>query len=502
MELITTIKLFTILTGAALTGAELIKAADKKEIAKGEIRKDTKELEDLKGNDGLIFAKDIQLSSIENMTGSIIVGPTGTRKTSTLFISNLLENNIRGSIIVTDPKGEIMEKTAYYQEHICNRKILKIDPFTAAGDNINLLKNCKDYTEVQELSNTLLLNGSLTVNGNNNNSEWLQMAEPLLTAALLYAKMQDSKYQNIKFALNLIINLTTDELDIIFNEAGGEVLRTWNIFKSVGEADKTEGGIKITLSSNLRSFINNTINNVFCSDSSFEIEDLRKNEYILYIVYPEHKSQVLAPVMAALMEQLLNRLIETTGNNIYFLVDELCNIGYIPNLDSKASTIRSRNISFNCCTQGISQLIDRYGEKKTNTILNNLTTKIVYESLTDIDSLNYFTTLCGEMKIQTTGNTISTGGSSKSYSENKRKVIDMYDLRCMDKDKLLFITSNKSPIIASKNVYYENEKYLNRIHKYKYNKKILTRSLSDDERINDIKLYCIEKLINNDGYLR
>ncbi|MFR1908637.1 MAG: hypothetical protein ACLS28_24180 [Clostridium neonatale] len=42
----------------------------------------------------------------------------------------------------------------------------------------------------------------------------MQMAEPLLAAALLYAKELEYPFNNIEFAFKLIINLDTEQLEM------------------------------------------------------------------------------------------------------------------------------------------------------------------------------------------------------------------------------------------------------------------------------------------------
>jgi ABC-type polar amino acid transport system ATPase subunit len=75
----------------------------KEKLANGHlITKD--DIKDILGNDGLILSKDIQLRQKYDYEGSVIFGATGSKKTTSIYAPNLLRNDIKGSIIVTDPK--------------------------------------------------------------------------------------------------------------------------------------------------------------------------------------------------------------------------------------------------------------------------------------------------------------------------------------------------------------------------------------------------------------
>ncbi|WP_162266608.1 type IV secretory system conjugative DNA transfer family protein, partial [Clostridium botulinum] len=176
------------------------------------------------GNTGLILSKDIQLKEQFDFEGSVTIAPTGSGKTSSFFFPNLLSNNIKGSIIVTDPKEELFKLTSKYQERICGRKVLKFSPLSpGTSEKYNLLTSCKDDSEIVELASTLLFNGALSIELSTGKKtggvEWIQMAEPLLAAALLYAKNLEYPFNNIEFAFKLIINLDTEQLDSLFNSS-------------------------------------------------------------------------------------------------------------------------------------------------------------------------------------------------------------------------------------------------------------------------------------------
>lgn len=244
MNIIEQLKLFTLFAGSGIAFSEIYSAYAKnklnkiEKLAKGHII-NKNDIKDMTGNDGLIISKDIQLKEKFDFEGSAIIGPTGSGKTTSFFFTNLLSNNLKGSIIVTDPKGELFKLTSEYQEKVCKRKVLKFKPLSPSeSEKYNLLTSCKDDSEVIELANNLLINGSLsielTTGKATGGAEWVQMAEPLLAAALLYAKRLEYPFNNIEFSLKILTTLSTEQLNELFtNSKNNSCIDQWNIFKMV-----------------------------------------------------------------------------------------------------------------------------------------------------------------------------------------------------------------------------------------------------------------------------
>lgn len=485
---------FTIATGVALIGGQLASMyikndkVDKQANAK---IKNTKELEKFKGANGLKLSKNMQLKQKIDFEGCCIIAPTGAGKTSGYFYPNLLSNNLKGSIIVVDPKGELYRDTAHFQNKICGRKVIRFSPLEPEiSERYNLLEQCKDTTEVCQLASILLLNGALSVelmSGKKTNGvEWIQMAEPLLAAALLYVKDLGKPYNTIENAFQLVISLTGRELKEILGENKNKDVRTqFRIFKSAGGSDRTIGSIKVTLATNMKLFVDKNIN-IISSYSTFNAKDFRERPTILYLTFPERKSIYLAPFIAPFFSQFIDKLLDNYDKNslpVHFLMDEFANIGMINNMSVHAATVRSRKISLSVCLQSISQLQQVYGKDNAQAILNNLKTKMILPSLNDLDTLNYISNLCGNTEIKTKSKTVSKDATTISYSKNIKKLLNIDEIRCLDDDKILILMHNKQPVIDYQDIYYKNEIYLNNVVEskdIKVNYKILSADNFED----------------------
>lgn len=474
MEYIAPIIKFAMLGGSALAFGEiaslLLSNRKIEKLANNEIT-DHKQSNKFKGNDGLILSKNIQLKEKFDYEGVSVFGSTGSGKTSKLFFTNLLINNIRGSIVVTDPKGELFEKTSKYQQDICKRKVYKIDFSNPSySDKYNLLENCNDTQEVLQLASSLLVNGSLALElqtgKKSGGIEWVQMAEPLLASALLYTKELKYPYNNVEFAFQLILTLNTDQLLLLFqNSKNIEAMTQFNIFMQVAGADRTEGSIKITLATNMKAFTDKKINQIN-SKTTLDINQFRKQESILYINYPERKSSYYSPYVAPFFNSIIDRLLDSHTSNslsIHMMFDEFGNIGMLNNMSSNLATSRSREISFMICLQSISQLNQIYGQYNTKSILNNLKSKILLPGASDLDTINYISSLCGNIEINTQSKSKSDNKESINYSKTKRKMFEDGELRTLNDNDALIVLSNKQPILDEVEMYFEHDRYKNNI---------------------------------------
>ena len=411
--------------------------------------------------------------------------------------------------MVTDPKGELYKLTSGYQKNICKRKVYKIDfTNTDYSERYNLLSNCKNSEEVIQLASNLLLNGALSIELASGKKaggvEWIQMAEPLLAAVMLYVRGLEKPFNTIEFALQLILNLNNSQLKGLIDKSRNvDAITQYDIFLMVGGADRTEGSIKITLASNMKLFTTKDVNRISI-DTTFSIEDFRRDESILYVIYPERKSNYLAPFIAPLFSQIIDKLIDSYNNKsipIHLLFDEFGNIGMLSNMSINAATVRSREISLVTCLQSITQLQQVYGLNSSKTILNNLKTKIILPGVTDIDTINYISSLCGIKEINTKSTSYSGEKESTSYSKSKKKIFEDGELRTLEDNKALILSNNKMPVLDDITLYFQSELKENVMEEVKY-RKLYSNIYSFKKEIDNIKSLNNEQELEDDNARR
>ena len=290
------------------------------------------------------------------------------------------------------------------------------------------------------------------------NPDFINMAKPLLASALLYVWYIRNNLNTIANAIDLITNSSLQQLfDLLGKSNFPEVKRQFNSFFQAAGSQKTVASIKVTLSSNLQIFIDPTIREL-TSRNTIDFAELRRTPTALYINYPERHAVRIAPLLSIFFHQLIDELMndENLIENylpVFFLFDEMGNIGIIPNLATLVSTVRSRKISFLCCLQSKNQLKSLYGNED-ETILGNLKTKVIYGALQDLDTTRYVSELCGDVEIKTVAENRTENiniANSYNYSLSKKRLFTADEIRRLSTDKILYLDNT--------NVYYTQSKY-------------------------------------------
>jgi len=445
------------------------------------------EMDGLTGKDGFVLSKHVRLSKKASFEHVAILGPTGSGKSTSFFIPNLLELDGSTSVVVSDPKKEMYNLTHKHLESL-GYNVKLIEPFNADVIYNPLLITNKDITEVKEIAQMIMINGNksyeIATGASSSNAEWLAMAAPLLTAAMIYS-LHKGKRKDIIEAKEIISKApNTQALEELFKQVPS-AYREFLTFNQASRASKTISGIKITLFNALQLFDDDKIRK-FVS-TPFEKEELkdegktlykaqihklfhphmlRAEPTVLFVNVPERKATYLMPLMSVFYSQLLNKCMDKDeGMPILFMLDEFANIGNIPNIANVIATARSRDIGISIGLQGMEQLKRNYGEDNAHDILNNLKTKVIFTGLTG-NSAKYVSDLAGYTTMKTTSESTSKDSSNKTTSQQRRELLTPDEVRRMEDDKVLIIAHNKNAVKDDKNQYFLVDKYRKIIKKY------------------------------------
>lgn len=446
------------------------------------------ELKELSGPDGYSISRRFRLSASKSYEHVLVLGPTGSGKSSSFFIPNMLDMDGSHSVVVTDPKGEMHKISKEYLTSI-GYDVVKINPLKTEDTEFyyNPILITEDDQEIHELAQIILTNGGKSVEmstgASSSNSEWINMSVPLFAAAMAYVK-QFGKRKSIPEAIDIILKDSLEELEEKFSK-DKFAYRQFLVFKSSAGSEKTLSSIKSVLTTNVQLFLEEKIEQFVTLPPKYDEEgkkvpdmsklfrpkSLRDRPTALFVCVPEDKANYMMPLMSAFYTQLFN--MSTTypdGQPILFYLDEFANIGVIPIITSVVTTARSRRIGISLGLQGVEQLERNYGKENATTILNNLKTKLVFSGLTG-DSAKYVSDLSGFTTIETKNYTQNSGqpgqdmitnifsGNSVSKSGTRRELITPDEVRRMKEDTVLIIAHNKNPVYDKKNTYYNQDKY-------------------------------------------
>ena len=450
-----------------------------------------RELNGLTGTDGFTISKNVRLSAEKSYEHVMVLGPTGSGKSSSFFIPNLLDLDGIHSAVVTDPKGEMYELTSPYLESL-GYNIVKLEPLHPERNEFfyNPLAIIDDSTEIRNIAQLILTNGNkaveISTGSSSSGAEWINMSIPLLAASFAYVK-EFGKTKSIPEAIDIILNGNLKSMDEMFRKCP-DAYKLFLIFKSAGESEKTISSIKSVLTTNVQLFTDPKVAKfvtapMVYNEDGEKIPDeerlfnpliLRKKPTVLFVCVPEAKATMMMPLMSVFFTQLLEITMEQkTGQPILYMLDEFANIGVIPSIATVTATARSRKIGISIGIQGVEQLKRNYGDENAEDIMNNLKTKMIYSGLTGT-SAQYVSDLAGVTTIETKsystqntpGQDVVTSiftGPSVQKSGTRREVITPDEVRRMDEDKVLIIAHNRNPVFDAKNSYFKQKKYTEKI---------------------------------------
>lgn len=373
-----------------------------------------------KEKNGLLLGKDFYLP--EDKRGNIntlVVAGSGAGKSSAFIIPNIL--NMLGSYVITDPWGEVYEKTHKYLED--NGYIVKTVNYAKNKDDYkyNPLNHIKDEKDIDILADILI---------QNDDDEFWNESCKCLMKTILYYVMQKEEKKDLLTCFKLI-SLKKDELFEKLDNfpENSKLSKYYSILKTYPE--KTYASVVSTAVMKL-AFVINKIEEDRNYDEKFDFTDLRKNKIAIFLTCEENSKEdkkMINIFISQLLSQL--KIYDDSEKNIYFILDEVNIFGKIYELPRNIQTARARRISINLLTNNLENLKKVYGDDFYS-IINTIDTQLLLGTMLKSD-IDYFSDITG---------------LDNEFIKND-----------LGRDKVLIYESGLKPIIAEKQYFYDNEEW-------------------------------------------
>lgn len=359
----------------------------------------------------ILFRQDNIAYSDPSEAHSLIVGDTGSMKTLRFVLPLIYSCAKAGeSMVVVDPKGELARKTSLYLKkmgystHIINLRKPQESPdrWNPLGGVQRLYVEGKSGRKEAILQlNDILNNLFFTRSTADKDKYWnesagqlalgiceliLNLEEELTMNNLLkwrYEKLQDG-------TLKRYYNAISSDSNIYQNLAGYMGLT----------AETTKSCILSTFDQLIRVFKSSPALTEMISEDTFNIEDVGVKKTVVFLVIPDEKTtfHFLASLFVSqCYEKQLDIADKYNGTlpiRVNFILEEFCNMPQIPDLVAMLTAARSRNIRFHMVIQSYSQMVDKYNENISKTILDNCG-NLIYLHTREISFLNYISQLAG-----------------------------------------------------------------------------------------------------------
>lgn len=418
-------------------------------------------------NRGLVIDGKRKLSLERSFRHLLLVAPTGSGKTTSYIIPNVL-NLENASAVVTDPSGEIFNKTSgYLHSKGFNVKAINVRDLKNTF-RFNPLQRANTHTEIKKVSDVLV--NSAFPGSRGDQQFWNDGAKNIINILIRCLKRESSKFQNLhnlRFLLNSFGFDGSPLNDFIVRNTEGD-RQTFEEFKGfISNDEKVIQGALATAKTALDKFSDPEL--CFLSaEETLNFESLRKEKTALFLIVPEHEIKYYGFYISLLYTQIFAYCMDSSSDvenmlPVFFLLDEFGNTGAIPNFSNLITTLRKRKCSCSIVLQDMEQLVNTYGKSEASTIINGGCSSRIFFPGLSLQTCEELERTLGRSTIRYIESGTHKLGEETDTARDMttgRSLLTADEIRTMDDDKGLFIHGNKRPVMLKIRPYYKSRRLL------------------------------------------
>ena len=397
-------------------------------------------------------------------TNVLVVGGSGAGKTRTYAVPNVLEAGC--SMVITDPKGEILRKTGGFLKR-AGYEVRVFDLLNPdASFCYNPFRYVRDDKEVLQLITNLIQN-TTQPHAQSSDPFWEKSETALLQALMLYLLHEaPPEEQNFGMVMELLGSAQVKEedenfespLDILFERLAMRdpesiAVKQYGIYKQA--AGKTAKSILVSVGVRLAAFNLPQIARLTMTDE-LHLDDLGERRVALFCCIPD-SDKSLNYLVGMVYTQLIQTLFYQADRvhrgrlpvPVHCLMDEFPNIS-LPkdSFQSALATMRSRGIFCSIIVQNIAQLKSMYKDSWESLV--GLCDEFLYLGGNEQGTHKYVSELIGKETVETTSRSLSrgrSGSSSTSHQQTARDLMTPDEVRLLSNDKALLFVRGERPVM-------------------------------------------------------
>jgi type IV secretion system protein VirD4 len=455
-----------------------------------ELRKELEVTKDLKRCRGTILGeldgKAVCVPENTMMNRNVAVyGAAGSMK-SRAYVRNMVFQCVRRgeSLIITDPKSELYASMAEYLR--AARYVVKVFNLISPenSDSWNCLREIEGNNQefmaqifCDVVIRNTLLNGKM-------DPFWDTGAISLLKALCLYVVQVYPKYdRNIGEVYKLLANVASGGdgggLKAAFAALpfGHSAKVPYEIFSQASE--NVQSGIIIGLANRIQVFQIEVLRTITAQSDGIDLTlpGKRKSAYFCITSDQDSTFDFLSSLFLSFLFIKLVRFADSQPSQsllvpVHLLADELANIGVIPDLTKKISTVRSRKISMSVIFQNIAQMKNRYPDDGWLEIIGNCDCQL-FLGCTDEMTAKFISDRTGEATIgvESTAKEMHSVRLS-NYVPSQREVTSIGKRKLLTPDEVLRLPRDDALVI------FRGQKVL-KVKKFDYTKHPESKKLRD-----------------------
>lgn len=355
----------------------------------------------------LVSDRTVHMDTEDSHT--IIFGATGSKKTRLFGMPSVeLLSRAGESFIVTDPKGEIYERTAVdvasrgYQIYCLNLRDLckgsTWNPLALPYDYYHNGEKSKAYEMVSEFARLL-------AGDSGPDPFWANTATDVIVGLILIllesAERTECHLKSVLELWEMYLNNKKELISTINKNYGSSMIKR-KLASLNNNSEKTVGSIEALVATALNRIIANEEFVSFLSQEGMEFDRVTQEKTAIYLIIPD-ENKFYHFIASVFMEQLYEVLIKEAQKQplnklkirMNYIIDEFANIPKMQNMDSMITAARSRNIRFNLIVQSKMQLEEKY--KETASVICDNCNNWIYLYSKDYGLLSEISRLCGDV---------------------------------------------------------------------------------------------------------
>lgn len=382
---------------------------------------------------------------------TLVIGATGSGKTQDIILPTVKILAKKGeSMVITDPKGEIYEKTSEmlrekgYQILLLNFR----DPQEGnAWNPMTLPYQCYkngQQDKAIELLDDLALNILYDENNKNADPFWEKTSADYFSGLAL-GLFEDAKEEEININSISVMSTVGEEkfggstyIKEYFNTKDPGGAAYINASSTLMAPSETKGSILSVFKQKIKLFASRENLSEMLSHSDINLESIGEKPTALFVVIQDEK-KTYHSLATILIKQIYETLIGVAQRHdgklpvrTNFLLDEFANMPPLKDVTTMITAARSRQIRFTMIIQNFAQLDEVYGKENAETLRGNCG-NLIYLVTTELKALEEISKMCGEVKSKKDDKTAST------------PLVTISDLQRMKENEAIILRLRMSP---------------------------------------------------------
>lgn len=327
------------------------------------------------------WARDITIR-IKDFVHIGTFAPAGAGKGVSAVIPTL--RSYRGSVVVTDPKGENYNITGEFRQSKFRHRVIRLDPFNVCGPGGGALNpldflpppSAPDFLDTcRDLANSLVVR-----TGTETDPYWNERAEQMICGIICFvaAVEKNPKLRNLLSVRRILgsQNGFLATVNLMRTRCGGVVQRMGEMLAFSKPGTEEFAGVMAMVQRHTAWMDSDAVATCL-AQSSFHPDELRAGRLSVYFILPPERLETLAPLMRMWLATTLGQLARgqaSESNRVMFIVDEAAHLGRLRPLENALTLLRGYGIRCWLFYQSLGQLQEVYGNK-AQVVLDNLGTQ-------------------------------------------------------------------------------------------------------------------------------